>query len=248
MNKRIFIALFLSVGILAQPLITNNVYAYSHLNMNQLLKYGMEGQAIEQLQENLNELGYFDTDTTGYFGGITKTAVEKFQEENGLVADGIVGKKTISLLNFKLKPVPVSRGASSAGITEWSWFGKIKDIISIGTEYKITDVETGKSFNAMRTYGVNHADSETLTQEDTKIMKEIYNNQWSWDRRAIIVDVDGLRLPASMAGMPHEEDSIENGMAGHFDVHFLGSKTHGSNRVDPGHQEAIRRAKEVLLK
>ena len=63
----------------------------------------------------------------------------------------------------------------------------------------------------------NHADSETLTQEDTDIMKEIYNNKWSWDRRAIIVEVGNLKLPASMAGMPHDSAFIkDNGMDGHM--------------------------------
>ena len=111
------------------------------------------------------------------------------------------------------------------------------------------DVETGKQFYVKRTYGTNHADSETLTKEDTAIMKSLYNNRWSWERRSIVVEVDGFKIPASMAGMPHGSDFIKgNNMDGHFDVHFLLSKTHKSNRVEPKHQKAVQSASEFLKK
>jgi len=31
-------------------------------------------------------------------------------------------------------------------------------------------------------------------------------------------------------------------MSGHFDVHFYGSKTHGTNKVDSAHQSAVKKA------
>jgi len=31
-------------------------------------------------------------------------------------------------------------------------------------------------------------------------------------------------------------------MDGHFDIHFLGSKTHGTNKVDSNHQNAVKKA------
>ena len=34
----------------------------------------------------------------------------------------------------------------------------------------------------------------------------------------------------------------DNGMSGVVDVHFLNSKTHGTNRVDSNHQKAIKEA------
>ena len=248
MNRRRLIAGILGVSLLIQPLITSSVYAYGQINETQVLKSEMKGSSIKQLQQRLKELGYFNNNTTGYFGSITKSAVKRFQKDKGLVTDGIVGPKTFSALINNISKLPeISRGMTSTPAAEWTWFGKIKDIIPRGTEYKIIDVETGKSFQVKRTYGTNHADSETITKEDTSIMKEIYNNNWSWDRRAIIVEVGDLRLPASMAGMPHGSDFInDNGMAGHFDVHFLESKTHGTNRVDPGHQKAVRKAMEAL--
>jgi len=37
-------------------------------------------------------------------------------------------------------------------------------------------------------------------------------------------------------------------MNGVFDVHFLNSKTHGTNRVDENHQKAVREAAEWAAK
>ena len=34
-------------------------------------------------------------------------------------------------------------------------------------------------------------------------MKSIYGGDWSWERRPVIITVNGRKLAASMAGMPH---------------------------------------------
>ncbi|WP_432666042.1 peptidoglycan-binding domain-containing protein [Wukongibacter baidiensis] len=248
MNKKQLITGIISISLLSQPILTTNVYAASEINNTITLKTGMRGQSIKDLQLKLKQLGYFNNKITGYFGNITKGAVLRFQKDSSLIADGIVGKSTLNALIIKTKPTQVSRGsARPATSNEWSWFGKIKDIIPRGTTYKITDIKTGKSFNVKRTYGTNHADSETLTKEDTSIMKEVYGGKWSWIRRPIIVEVGDYKLPASMAGMPHGSDFIrDNNMGGHFDVHFLKSKTHGTNRINPDHQKAVKEARKFL--
>jgi LysM repeat protein len=108
---------------------------------------------------------------------------------------------------------------------------------------KILDLETGKSFKAKRLYGYYHADVEPLTKEDTKIMKEIYGGEWSWDRRAVVVQVRNLYIAASINGMPHGGQSIyDNNFNGQFCVHFLGSRVHQTGRVDRAHHAMIERA------
>ncbi len=57
------------------------------------LQQGMEGEDVRELQETLVMLGgrlVID----GVFGASTKRAVIRFQKENGLPIDGVVGKKT----------------------------------------------------------------------------------------------------------------------------------------------------------
>ena len=107
----------------------------------------------------------------------------------------------------------------------------------------IIDVKTGLSFQVQRRGGHNHADAEPLTREDTATMKRIYGGTWSWERRAVVVVAGGRRMAASINGMPHGGEAIaDNGFPGHFCVHFLGSRTHGSNSVDAAHQNMVRAA------
>ncbi len=58
-----------------------------------LLKEGMEGNLVKQLQELLNQQG-FSLLTDGIFGPGTVAAVKKFQRDRQLVVDGIVGNST----------------------------------------------------------------------------------------------------------------------------------------------------------
>lgn len=101
----------------------------------------------------------------------------------------------------------------------------------------IEDLETGMRFGVQRRAGSQHADVQPLTAEDTEIMKTIYNGQWSWQRKAVIVEIGNQKIAASMNGMPHGSGKISNNnFKGHFCVHFLNSKTHSHNKVDIAHQ------------
>lgn len=107
----------------------------------------------------------------------------------------------------------------------------------------VIDVETGLSFTVRRYGGVNHADVEPLTLADRNIMFRIYGNQWSWNRRPVVVIINGQRIAGSMNGMPHAGQSIaNNNFNGHFCIHFLNSRTHGTDIVDRNHQLAVQRA------
>lgn len=60
---------------------------------------------VVNLQKDLYSAGYTSvTKADGYFGSITKTAVENFQRNNKLTVDGIVGDKTKEALWNKLHP------------------------------------------------------------------------------------------------------------------------------------------------
>ncbi|MGM0876624.1 MAG: hypothetical protein ACQEWV_18150 [Bacillota bacterium] len=77
-----------------------------------------------------------------------------------------------------------------------------------------------KIFYIKRTIGANHADSETLTVNDSTIAKSIWGG-YSWAPRAVILDIDGRKIASSMSFMPHEREYIKNnGIVGHFDVYF----------------------------
>ncbi|NLY42721.1 MAG: cell wall hydrolase [Clostridiaceae bacterium] len=63
-----------------------------------LLKVEARGHEVSKLQQTLKDKGYFSHSVTGYYGSITKDAVIRFQQANGLVADGIVGPQTAGKL------------------------------------------------------------------------------------------------------------------------------------------------------
>lgn len=140
------------------------------------------------------------------------------------------------------------------------WYTEAQYIFPIGKTGKLTDPSTGKSFNVKRTTGSGHSDTETLTSGDTKIMKEIFGGARSWNRKALLLEVDGRKLAVSISGMPHagvdgvpflqtvanrsdnygtgpNYDAISgNGMDGHFDLYFLNCRRHVDNLIDPPHQ------------
>lgn len=123
------------------------------------------------------------------------------------------------------------------------WWTVVDEAYPRKTKATVTDIATGITFQAYRYGGTNHADVEPVTAADTAKLKEIYGGAWSWSRRAVIVNANGRVFAASMNGMPHGgQDIYNNNFDGQFCIHFLNSRTHGTNRVDEAHQAAIRKA------
>lgn len=109
--------------------------------------------------------------------------------------------------------------------------------------FSVTELETGLTFQVQRRAGSDHADVQPLTKEDTRVMKQIYNDRWSWKRKAVLIHSSDAWIAASMNGMPHGGDGIpENGFSGHFCIHFQGSSTHKSDHPDPAHQMMVHKA------
>lgn len=70
--------------------------------------YGTTSDEIKTMQTKLKRWGYYSGSINGYYGDETKAAVKWFQQKNGLLADGIVGEKTMAALGM-----PVSSSNSS---------------------------------------------------------------------------------------------------------------------------------------
>jgi Putative peptidoglycan binding domain len=66
------------------------------------LKPGAKGAAVKQLQRALKAAGYSPGAIDGSYGPGTESAVKKFQQAHGLVADGIAGTKTLAALRSAL--------------------------------------------------------------------------------------------------------------------------------------------------
>ncbi len=62
------------------------------------LRYGSRGTDVMEVQALLAKIGYDPGPIDGIFGVKTQQAVVKFQRDNGLTPDGIIGPKTYSVL------------------------------------------------------------------------------------------------------------------------------------------------------
>ena len=72
-----------------------------------VLRYGDSGDSVRALQQRLRDLGYYEARVSGGYYKITRTAVRKFQQYNGLAVDGVAGRETQELL-FSAAAVPAS--------------------------------------------------------------------------------------------------------------------------------------------
>jgi cell wall-associated NlpC family hydrolase len=95
-SKLFLISLVLSIGIFS-----TSSFADTYQE-NGLLNYGISGNEVNELQNDLKVLGYFNQNITNYFGNETKEAVMKFQKTNNLVPDGIVGELTSREIKIEL--------------------------------------------------------------------------------------------------------------------------------------------------
>lgn len=66
------------------------------------LRQGDSGEEVKTMQRKLRQWGYYDGAVDGIFGSGTRRAVIKFQQKNGLTADGIVGEQTAAALGMGL--------------------------------------------------------------------------------------------------------------------------------------------------
>jgi peptidoglycan hydrolase-like protein with peptidoglycan-binding domain len=162
--------------------------------------------------------------------------------------------------------VSVSRGGASGLGYLCNWFEEGQYLFPTGMDATVYDIGTGLSFGINHTMtSANHADSETRTAEDTRIMLAIWNGTFKSTPRPVILIVNGRAFAASVAGKPHcgldalpylaklvngdaygdyvgreNCDKIKgNEMNGHFDVHFYKSRNHYNNLEDPAHQQNV---------
>ena len=203
------------------------------------LRKGATGTAVKTLQTNLKKLGFYTAYVDGSFGATTESAVKAFQRKYGLTADGVAGSATLK----KIESAVASASSGKITTEQLDWFNGGKNVIPNGAVFQIKDVSTGLIFSARRQSGGNHMDAEPLTAEDTAILKKINGGTFSWRRRAVLVKYNGHVYAASIYSEPHGTNTIlDNNFDGQFCLHFYGSKTHGTDRVDADHQKCVEQA------
>lgn len=78
---------------------------------------GEKSDEILDFQKRLKKLGYLTTEPDGNYGKDTKAAVQRFQEANGLIADGFLGPATqAALMSEEAKDGALKRGDNNAQV------------------------------------------------------------------------------------------------------------------------------------
>jgi peptidoglycan hydrolase-like protein with peptidoglycan-binding domain len=72
----------------------------SSLTFSSYLSMGMTNAEVTQLQNVLEQQGYFSGTVSGYYGSLTEAAVKKFQAAHGIQQLGVVGPATREALNL----------------------------------------------------------------------------------------------------------------------------------------------------
>lgn len=207
-----------------------------------------EGQEVNKPPITENTVSY-TTHTVVSGDNIWNLSVQYGIPDKELLAVNNLTRSSVLKIGQELT-IPVHEIAVQSTVSErhgeyLDWWTEAQYVFPIGTTAKVIDFITGESFNVKRTIGANHADVETLTQNDTNIARSIWGG-FSWNIRSVIVEVNGRRLAASMSLFPHDVQYIhDNGMNGHVDIHFKNSTRHVDGAINQRHQELVREAAGV---
>jgi uncharacterized protein YraI len=161
-----------------------------------------------------------------------------FGEISGYVASRFITPRPVApIMPVSTAPAEASQPtlppppAINGNIEKISWWTMRHNILTTGTTIQIYDIRSGLTYNVRAFSLGNHADVETLTVEDTNIMRQTSGGQFSWDARPVLATFNGRTFAAAIHTMPHAGSTIHtNGKNGHICLHFFESTPHNGNR------------------
>jgi L,D-transpeptidase YcbB len=179
------------------------------------LKPGESGLAVVQLRNRLNAMGYLDRSATITYDSDIQRAVQLFQENAGLNADGVAGPATIKAINVpmedRLKSIIVAMERE-----RWLSIDRSQRYIWVNlTDFTARVIDGGKiTFETRSVVGQNRTD--TRTPEFSDVMEHlIINPSWNVPRSIAVNEY----LPGMIAS--------GGGSAGHLQL------IDGAGRVVP---------------
>lgn len=219
---------------------------------------GSKGSTVAYIQNALSSLKYYNKEISGHYGPYTAEAVQSFQRDHGLTADGVCNAATLIAIRRAYSGSSTAATTYNTTIYNLDWFAN-KDsgmLTALGLvrnqNARLTDLGTEKSLNIHIQSTGSHLDVEPLTAADTTTLCEIYNvaspDAINYKRRPVLITTSrGVQIVCSMYGQPHgAQDITTNHYDGQFCLHLLNSKTHNSNQVDSDHQYAIQKAISIV--
>ncbi|HAA31685.1 MAG TPA: hypothetical protein DCE56_33275 [Cyanobacteria bacterium UBA8553] len=164
------------------------------------VQQGDRGEEVTALQQRLKELGYFNTNVTGYFGSVTQRAVARFQRDKGLEVDGVVGTQTSESLGIQSTQASLSdEPESSSTISERESSSELpKRILQLGDRGEQVSFVQKKLSVAGFSSGDDGVFDET-TQEAVKQFQQAKG-----------LKVDGVVGKQTLAALPESDRSQPN--------------------------------------
>jgi len=141
-----------------------------------------------------------------------------------------------------ITPIVISEPTGWAKTEKLTW-AKSKNILKVGKKAKLYDIKNGYELEIKRVGGLNHMDVEPCSKYDTEQLWHIAQGYFSWKCHPMILIVGDRYIACSINTMPHGRQTIKkNDFEGHFCIHLVNSKTHGTKKVNKEHQKCIDKA------
>ena len=205
------------------------------LGSYKVLKVGSRGSEVTALQQALINKGFLGQgEADGIYGSKTMAAVKAFQTANSLTANGIADATT----QAKLYGAGGNTGNMKGNVFSLDWFVDGYALINAFPNVSVYDCNTGVTWNAKYINGKNHADVIPASATDAQLLTA-YSITGSYVRRPCIITINGTKYAGSMYAVGHGTTNYCSWFSGVMCIHFTGSKTHTSGRVDADHQKAI---------
>lgn len=100
-----------------------------------VLKFGNRGAKVTQLQQALQNRGYYKSSIDGIYGKMTEKSVINFQIDNKITVDGIAGRQTKSLL-YSNTNISTRSASQSQNSDDVYWLSRIINSEAQGEPYE----------------------------------------------------------------------------------------------------------------
>lgn len=117
------------------------------------LRKGYTGADVIAVQQKLKELGFYSGSVDGVYGTGSIAAVKKFQQQNGLTADGLVGSRTYTALTSASTGSSSNSGSDNSSSSSDSTSGQ--DYAEGTLSYGSSGTEVKKMQQALKALGYN---------------------------------------------------------------------------------------------
>lgn len=217
------------------PMFTQGSKVPDDVNMDNVFKMTYPGS--EDLENANSQSSGFGTWSDSLFPG-QETEVYGYAEGEDVP---VIGNDTLQQINQNSNFE--NNATLPSGTTKTlDWFGsKGQDLLAANPNLTIYDVNSGVTWNAKYINGKNHADVIPASASDASKLTA-GNITGSYVRRPVVVSVNGEKYAGSMYAVGHGDTSYCDYFKGVMCIHFTGSMTHGSSKVDSDHQDAIQSA------